>query len=133
MPAPEPEPAVPEAVEGPDDAAAAIDLAIADLEHDDLAPEWPANLDGARLTVEAEHIDPAHHYYARLKVRCANPEHLNCTKSRSTNLQTEVFGSKAALYYLGAWLAASDMSEADHKGHRPTVAETRSYMASKGS
>ena len=39
LPAPEPEPAVPEAVEGPDDAAAAIDLAIADLEHDDLAPD----------------------------------------------------------------------------------------------
>ena len=55
------EPAVPEAVEVPD-AAAAIELAvIADLAHD-LVPEWPAVLDGSRLTVEDENIDPANHY-----------------------------------------------------------------------
>ena len=126
------EPAVPEAVEVPD-AAAAIELAvIADLEHN-LVPEWPAVLDGSRLTVEDENIDPAHHYFSRLKVRCNNPTHFNCTTSRSTNLQTEVFGRKAALYYLGAWLAANDMSEADHKKHKPTVADMRSYIASQGS
>ena len=130
---PAPEPAVPEPIEGPDAAAAIEQAVIADLEDDILAPEWPAYLDGVRLTVEEENIDPHYHYFCRLKVRCSNPEHLNCTKSRSTKLQTEVFGSKAALHYLGAWLAASDMPEADHKGHKPTVAQIREYIASRGS
>ena len=127
LPAPEPAmPAVP-------DAAAAIELAvIADLEHD-LAPEWPAYLDGVRLTVEAENVDPTHHYYARLKVRCNKPAHFDCGKSRSTNLLTEVFGRSAALHYLGAWLVASDMSESDSKKHKPIVADMRSYIASKDS
>ena len=106
---PAPEPAVPEPVEDLDAAAAIEQAVIADLEDHDLAPEWPTHLDGVRLTVESENVDPAHHYHARLKIRCNNPEHLLCTKSRSTALQTEVFGINAPLYYLGAWLAASDM------------------------
>ena len=128
---PAPEPAVPEPVEDLDAAAAIEQAVIADLQDHDLAPEWPTHLDGVRLTVESENVDPAHHYHARLKIRCNNPEHLLCTKSRSTALQTEVFGINAPLYYLGAWLAASDMREADHKRHKPTVAAIRAYIASK--
>ena len=132
LPLPGPGPAVPAAAEVPDAVAAIESASIAALE-DDSVPEWPAYLDGARLTVEAENLDPTHHYFARLKVRCNNPEHLNCGKSRSTNMQCEVFGSKAALYYLGAWLAKSNMPESDHKKCRPTVADIRSYIAASGS
>lgn len=87
---PAPEPAEPDAPAVPD-AAAAIEVAI--VEHEGLEPEWPVFLDGVRLTVEREVTDHAHHYFDRLKIRCNNPLHLSCGKSRSTNLQTEVFGN----------------------------------------
>ena len=131
LPLPAPEPALPSAAAAVPDAAAAIESAVvADLE-DDVVPEWPALLDGVRLVVENENVDPSHHYYARLKVRCKNPLRLNCTKSRSTQLQTEVFGRDAPLHYLGAWLAASDRKESEHKKFKPSVGEIRSYIASK--
>jgi hypothetical protein len=128
---PPPEQAVPEPIAGPEDAAEMIDAGVAVAEP--IADEhvWPAELHGARLTVEAENLDPGHHYFARLKVQCNNPLHLNCRKSRSTQLQTEVFGPRAALYYLGAWLAASDKPESEHRGMRPTVAQIRAYLASR--
>ena len=93
---PAPEPSVPD-VEVPDAAAAIEKAAIADLDHDGV-PDWPAELDCVRLTIEDE----------------------------------KVFGRKAPLYYLGAWLASSDMPEAEHKSYKPTVASMKSYIAAKG-
>ena len=68
-------------------------------------------------------------YHDRISVRCRNPAHPNCTKSRSLAIDRSVHGPRAAGFFLGAWLTASEMPEGQHRGFAPSVAEVRAFAA----
>ena len=126
--APVPEP-IPEPV--PEPAAAIANEPPAPAEGAPVAHdvEWPAELDGQRLIKVAGRAGGSHSYAARLKVCCPNADHLHCAKSRSVKMQTSELGAKAPLYFLGAWMEASDKSEADHQAHVPSLADQEEYKA----
>lgn len=70
-------------------------------------------------------------YHARLVVKCPNPEH-KCSRSRSVQLQTDLYGPRAAEYFLAAWLSvAHDLTESQHRAFVPTadaIAEARDAL-----
>ena len=72
-----------------------------------------------------------YHYHARIGVRCNNAAHGDCGRTRSTALLQDVFGPRAAEYYLATWLSQSDRPADGPNGHRaykPTVANIRAYL-----
>jgi hypothetical protein len=73
-----------------------------------VAREVHRNLDGS---VQAEGI----------RVKCPNPCHNGHSKYRSLRLDQDLFGRRAAEFYLKAWIAeAHTLDERDHRVHRPT-------------
>lgn len=90
----------------------------------------PREISGQRVTRVSGRHDGTWSYNDRISVRCCNPRHPTCSKSRSLTLDRDVFGPRAAEYFLGAWLSASDLPEAAHKRFVPSRAEVRSYMES---
>ena len=99
---------------------------------EDLRPLWPANLEGVRLRVVAGKHDGGYNYHSRLAVDCCNPEHLACNRSRSSALQVDSLGRNAPLCFLGSWLKASWMPEAEHKAYRPDMATLTTYKELNG-
>lgn len=68
-------------------------------------------------------------YNDRVMVRCNNPAHEGCLKTRSVELCSTQFGRMAPVFFLGAWLKRSDMSLAEHKKYKPSIAEMRAFAA----
>ena len=66
---------------------------------------------------------------AYVAVRCNNPLHESCAKSRSLHLRRDALGPRAAEAFLSVWLLASDIEEPLHKKHMPTVEEMRAFLA----
>lgn len=91
---------------------------------------WPDFLEGVRIhVVKGRHKD-GYSYYDRLQAFCPNPQHPNCQKSRSTQLQVGEAGPRAAVGFMGRWLRqAHDMTAAEHRRYTPSVAEVRAYLA----
>ena len=100
-----------------------------DGEEDGPVCEWPATLGGVNLRVVKAKRDSSHHYFSRLAVTCSNPGHPLCNRSRSTELQVGTYGRLAAVYYLGSWLEANHLSQAEHKAYQPSAAIIRNYIA----
>ena len=67
-------------------------------------------------------------YEARIRVRCPNPAHWGCGKSRSLHLMTQRLGPRAAEAFLGAWiLRAFDLNQDEHR-RPPTLQEMQRYL-----
>ena len=93
--------------------------------------DWPDMLEGMRLGRKRGKHDGGYSYHTRLLVQCPNAAHVGCGKSRSTALQTDTFGRRAALYFLGAWMTAAwRLSEGEHRVFIPSVADMREYRDS---
>lgn len=93
---------------------------------------WPDRLEGAKLSKIAGRSDGTYFYYNRLSVVWTNPDHGHrCRKSRSVMKGADTFGPRVALYFLGAWLRASDRPEEEHRKYEPSVAEMRAYRDSQ--
>lgn len=85
-------------------------------------PEYniPNNILGTPVRFVKANDSEGYSYLSRLAVKC--PRHKSCTKSRSTQKHTDIWGPKAAELFLGAWLnAAGDMDERSHRAFTPTV------------
>lgn len=97
-----------------------------------LAGDWPSRLEGMPLRKIAgrKGSDSKHTYAGRLSIKCPNPDHVNCSKSRSVQLCVEQLGPQAPLVFLGAWAERFDLP-ADQHGAKfnPTLAEMRDYKA----
>lgn len=88
----------------------------------------PDMLEGVKLHEIAGRYDGQYSYFGRLSVHCNNPDHgRKCRKSRSKMLLVRELGPKAPLCFLGAWLQASNCSEAEHRKYEPSMAEMRAY------
>lgn len=140
-----PPPPTPPAIEdAPGDGAAAADNG--DIFGDDdgqpgadtAMPEAGAGAAGAprlqHLMIEGMPAQPVPgrsderwNYFDRLRVRCRNPAHMACYKTRSTALEQDAFGPRAAEYFLGAWQLESHRPEEEHKRFRPSRAMVRAY------
>lgn len=93
----------------------------------------PTVIEGVPVTLVRGRYDAQWSYFDRLSVKCTNPKHIGCTKSRSTNLQVEVFGPRAAEIFLGVWVrASSTMAASTHRRYQPPVAAMRAYALEIG-
>lgn len=90
----------------------------------------PAEILGQRVIRIQGRCDLQWSYNARIAVRCRNPAHTKCIKTRSRALGRDQYGPRAAEYFLGAWLLRSDLSEAEHKAYVPSPADIAAYAAS---
>ena len=61
-----------------------------------------------------------------IEVSCNNPEHLDCKKYRSVQMHRDKFGSRAAEFYLIAWLRQSFvLPEEEHSSLRVSLDAVR--------
>ena len=95
--------------------------------------EWPDHLEDMRLhTISGRASGSGGHNYAvRLKVCCPNPDHVNCSKSRSTKLMVGELGPNAVLCFLGSWAEHFALSEEEHRKFVPSLEDQRDYKARK--
>jgi hypothetical protein len=105
------------------------DLAVAlsepeEIDGDDLPEEGvPEFILGVKASVE-QHTSRDR----GLRVTC--PCHSNCKAFRSLRQDIDVFGLRAAEFFLETWLSHADMGDA-HNGFRPTRRDIRTYLANK--
>lgn len=77
--------------------------------------------------------DQAWSYEDRLSVKCSDPLHGRCSKSRSLAMDADKFGPLAAVYYLGPWLKRSrDLGQRDHRGFVPSRADVQAFIDCPG-
>lgn len=60
-----------------------------------------------------------------IRILCANPTHVNCSKYRSLRMETGVFGPRAAELYLMCWTLNSEMPCELHRRFKPSRAQVR--------
>lgn len=71
-----------------------------------------------------------HTYADRLSVKCTNPLHINCSKSRSLAMMKDRLGVRCAEAFLGAWLKkADDLSWHNHAKFNPKLVDMEAYLA----
>lgn len=89
----------------------------------------PDTIMGGQVTFIPGRSTRTHTYCDRLGVKCINPAHGRCSKTRSMGLLTSRFGARAAEVYLGTWLSkAHDVDAQAHGKYTPTTEEMASYM-----
>lgn len=93
------------------------------------AQQRPREILGQTVTYVRGRADARWLYHDRLSVKCNNPDHIQCKRSRSMELDRDVFGERAAEAFLGAWLLKSHLSQSRHKKWAPTRAEMREFLA----
>lgn len=92
---------------------------------------FPADIQGMRVAFVAGRASASHTYADRVTVRCSNPAHQGCSKSRSLKLLESRFGVRAAELFLGAWLMKAESLDAQaHAKYTPKVADMEAYRAS---
>jgi len=90
----------------------------------------PSDIFGQRVSFLPGRNTATHVYSSRIGVKCSNPLHVGCSKSRSVTLLRDTLGPRCAEAYLGAWLqVAEDVSAAEHAKKRPSLAEQEAYLA----
>lgn len=90
----------------------------------------PSSILGVKVSFVPGRQTVTHTYADRLSVRCSNPAHARCMKSRSTELLRARLGARCAESFLGAWLAkAYTMGDREHGKYMPTVADMQHYLA----
>lgn len=88
--------------------------------------EWPSHIDGFELKLLTGRAGSHHNRSTRLGVHCYC---CDLFKTRSTALQTDTLGPKAALWFLGAWL---DRVGPGHRDFKPTLADCQAYARRHG-
>lgn len=113
-----------ESVAGPAD-----EVALALPPKDQMPPNAPCDIGGMHVAFIPGRRTATHTYADRLSLRCANPAHGRCAKSRSMALLQDRWGARSAEIFLGAWQArAHNMSPRDHARHMPSAAEMQAYL-----
>jgi hypothetical protein len=89
----------------------------------------PARIEGQDVRVIAGRHGGGWNYHVRLSIIC--PHHDDCSKSRSLQLDRDVFGRRAAALFLGAWArGGAGILRENHKA--PSRASVRAYADSLG-
>lgn len=120
-PAPEPPPPAPEGPplapleDQPPPAALEIDAGQAPPAPEGPAGPWPEFIYGRKVTVERKRNQFG------LRVSCW--KHNNCKKYRSTRLQTNRYGPRAAEFFLTAWQAHAEEHVENHGAWDPSPAQ----------
>ena len=91
----------------------------------------PHEIEGMPVRVVAGRHHGGYNYHDRISVRCRNPAHANCSRSRSTALQIGTYGPRAAEFYLEAWLLSSDTVSAEQRKSHPRAADIHAYADSR--
>lgn len=95
-----------------------------------MPPGIPAQILGSSVLFVAGRISDTHTYHDRLTIRCTNPAHAKCAKSRSLVLMKKKYGVRCAEAFLGAWLMkAESMDGKAHGKFAPTVSDMDEYLA----
>jgi len=97
-----------------------------------LPPGFSPEIQGMRVVFVPGRSSATHRYADRLSVRCCNPAHQRCNKSRSLALLRDRFGPQSAERYLGAWMAkAFGMDASGHCKYQPKVADIEAFVATQ--
>ncbi|CAK0908732.1 unnamed protein product, partial [Prorocentrum cordatum] len=86
----------------------------------------PHFIDGQRVTHES-HVMPSGARHEGLRVRCSNPGHGACRCFRSTRVDVEKYGPRAAEYFLGAWLRLAHGAATKAAHRKPRREEIDAY------
>lgn len=91
-------------------------------------PSRPVSILGQTVTYVKGRSDSKWSYNERISVKCRNPDHGQCKKSRSLVLDLEVFGPRAAEGFLGAWLLQDGLAKQEHGKYLPSRSEIRAFL-----
>ena len=105
-------------IEDPGDGAAIGDEEVDGDQEDDY--EYPTSIGGVHVTMESHGVDKG------LRVTC--PHHANCRCYRSVRLDVDIFGRRAAEFFIQTWLAHPE--KPDHNTWKPSRSDIRSFLAS---
>lgn len=94
-----------------------------------LPPVWPPTILGQSVSFIQGRHDTKWQYRNRISVKCRNPTHEKCAKSRSLELDTGVHGPRAAEGFLGAWLLRDNLPKKEHSRFMPSREEVRAFLA----
>lgn len=84
---------------------------------------------GVKVSFVGGRHTATHTYANRLSVRCSNPTHHGCQKSRSIALLRDQLGPRSAESFLGAWLAKADsMEKEQHAKYTPRRQDMERYL-----
>lgn len=95
-----------------------------------LQRRFPDDILGCKVYVKAGVHRGQWNYFDRLEVCCPNREHPGCRRSRSVEMDADMFGARSAEFWLGAWLRASSMSAASHRTWKPSRDDIQAYIDS---
>ena len=135
VPGPEPEPVLDIVDDPPPLPAEPAPAVLADgVIPDDVVPipaadDWPTTWHGKPLRViagrrSAERVC----FFSRLEIDCPNRLHVECRKSRSTELLKDPLGHRAPLCFLGVWAEhANRLTGEEHRKFVPTLEQQRDY------
>ena len=100
-----------------------------DGDDDDDLERYPDEIEGCKLGVPESHDGKTD-----IGFRVKYPRHgAECRMFRSVHLDVEYFGILAAPYFIGCWAkAAAHMSLDEHRKFKPSKAQVRAYIASRG-
>ena len=85
--------------------------------------EWPSHIEGLELKLLSGRSGGHHTRATRIGVHC---KCCGLFKTRSTDLQKSTLGSKAALYYIGAWLSRIGPG---HRDYYASLTDCQAYKA----
>eukprot|EP00927_Polykrikos_kofoidii_P077883 TRINITY_DN74779_c0_g1_i1.p1 TRINITY_DN74779_c0_g1~~TRINITY_DN74779_c0_g1_i1.p1 ORF type:complete len:377 (+),score=74.07 TRINITY_DN74779_c0_g1_i1:167-1297(+) len=124
---PSPPPCPPASIEvGGDDGIAVV---VADRPR--LLPKFPREICGRHVKRIKGRQGGGWSYFDGASIKCNNPAHEQCQKSRSLALDMDIFGPRSAEHFLACWLSrSSDMPQSDHKQYAPSRDEVRKYIDS---
>ena len=87
----------------------------------------PTSISGVNVSIESRLLFGSNRY-VRLRVQCANPDHVSCSVSRSLRF-SETLGLAEPFGYLGVWLSAQSANKSAHVGFKPSVNQIRDWLA----
>ena len=93
--------------------------------------KYASYIDGMEVKWVPGRCDERWTYSSRLAIKCSNPAHIGCNRSRSVTLLEGVLGSRAPEAFLGAWLREGHSQALEkHRSFRPSLAMQRVYLDS---
>ena len=112
-------------------APAGVDEHADGIDGDGGAAEFdiPDRIFGQRVALETHRKRDGTVRDQGLRIVCNNVGHLSCKAFRSIRVQRNIFGPRAAEFYLGCWLSLSGCDAEHHKRLKPSVAQIHEYIA----
>lgn len=94
-------------------------------------PEVPREICGMHVRRIKGRAGGGWTYHNRIGIKCNNPCHMDCGKTRSLAIDLDIFGPRSAEHFLACWLAKSDHAwiEGDHNKWAPSRDEVRLFIA----